>query len=422
MKRTFLSALALILSVIMMCSCGVDASNDGNADKPSLTDDENVDIPAVDPLENLTEEERIHIEMLNRSLVSVGNTERINRAIEKARNGEEVTLAYLGGSITQGAGADPEATQCYAYVSAQIFAEKFASDKEKVNYINAGIAGTPSLLGITRCNQDVISKNPDVVFIEFAVNDGTDSTNKEIYESLVRKLLNSETSPAVILIFTVLENGYSAQDNMQAIGAHYDLGMISVGNAIMPEVEAGRMTFVGDYATDPAHPTNYGHALIAEFIGYYLDAAAKTDTAKYTIPSELHYKAGYENLMNITDGSEFITDAGDFKYGSLNCFTYTGGWKRSASEENNPMVIEMNCSRLIIAFKQERSTKCGSIDIFVDGEKVKTIEGYSESAWGNIVTEIVYTSSESAAHAIEIKMAEGHEGKTFTLLGIGYVE
>lgn len=41
--------------------------------------------------------------MIERSLMNLGNTYRIRKAIEKARAGKEVTLAYIGGSITQGA-------------------------------------------------------------------------------------------------------------------------------------------------------------------------------------------------------------------------------------------------------------------------------------------------------------------------------
>ena len=59
--------------------------------------------------------------MIERSLMNLGNTYRIRKAIEKARAGKEVTLAYIGGSITQGAGATPINTACYAYKSYQLF-------------------------------------------------------------------------------------------------------------------------------------------------------------------------------------------------------------------------------------------------------------------------------------------------------------
>ena len=87
-------------------------------------------------------------EMVQRSLLSIGNTARIHAAMEKARQGQDVTLVYLGGSITEGASASPQKTHCYAALSAKAFAEKFAADPEKVHYVNAGISGTPSRLGI----------------------------------------------------------------------------------------------------------------------------------------------------------------------------------------------------------------------------------------------------------------------------------
>ncbi len=54
--------------------------------------------------------------MIARSLIQTGNTYRIYRTIQRARLGEDVTLAYIGGSITQGAGATPIHTECYAAV------------------------------------------------------------------------------------------------------------------------------------------------------------------------------------------------------------------------------------------------------------------------------------------------------------------
>ena len=127
-------------------------------------------------------------DMVKRSLVSVGNTQRLMDAIEKAENGEDVTIVYLGGSITQGDGAS-NSDNCYANLSFNMFTEKFASDPSKMHYINAGIGATTSTLGILRSDRDVISKNPDIVFVEYAANDGTDYNNQLAYESLVTRLL-----------------------------------------------------------------------------------------------------------------------------------------------------------------------------------------------------------------------------------------
>ena len=57
----------------------------------------------------------------------------------------------------------------------------------------------------------------------------------------------------------------------------------------------------------------------------------------------------------------------------------------------------------------------------MDGQVKATLNGYDEAAWGNVVT-VAIELGESAAHTVEIRMVEGDEKKSFTLLDIGYVE
>jgi hypothetical protein len=45
--------------------------------------------------------------MIAKSLLSKGNNKRLKAAMEKAERGDDVTIAYIGGSITQGTGAQP---------------------------------------------------------------------------------------------------------------------------------------------------------------------------------------------------------------------------------------------------------------------------------------------------------------------------
>lgn len=168
--------------------------NDGY-DAPKETAEEKIDVRS--------EEYR---EMIQRSLMNFGNTCRIQRVIEKARDGKEVTLAYIGGSITQGAGAIPIHTKCYAYQSCKLFQKRFAA-QDNVRLIKAGVGGTPSELGMIRFDRDVLRREeqPDLVVIEFAVNDEGDETKGDCYESLVRKVLNLPWKPAVVLLFSVLQ-------------------------------------------------------------------------------------------------------------------------------------------------------------------------------------------------------------------------
>lgn len=157
----------------------------------------------------------LYCTMIERSLMNLGNTYRIRKAIEKARAGKEVTLAYIGGSITQGAGATPINTACYAYKSYQLFKSRFAM-RDNVKFVKAGVGGTPSELGMLRFDRDVLrdGEKPDIVVVEFAVNDEGDETKGDCYESLVRKILKLDWNPAVVLLFSVFANDWNLQDRL----------------------------------------------------------------------------------------------------------------------------------------------------------------------------------------------------------------
>lgn len=359
-------------------------------------------------------------EMIERSLLSTGNTERLHRAIDKARSGETVTIAYLGGSITEGALASPQATGCYASLSAQYFAKTYMPDPTKLNYINAGISGTPSLLGITRLEADVLQHQPDIVFVEFAVNDSGDPLSQGVYESLLRKLLGSETEPAVILIFTVLSGGHSGQEHMAKLGAHYQLGMISIKDAIWPEIEAGRMAW-NDYSADYVHPNNAGHAFMADAIAYYFAQAEAVQPEPFTVNSRVRISNPLENLENIRHGDPRIVTAGSFPVGAVSCYSYhMGWWHKGRIDGVEPMVLQLEGVTMTVAYKQMKDTGWGTAEVWVDGVCKLRLPGCDDGAWGNIQTQIVSLGSRGM-HTVEIRMAEGDESKQFQLLDLTVV-
>lgn len=72
-------------------------------------------------IEDTRTKEEIYNDMIARSFLSAGNNYRVKKVLEKARNGEDVLLAYIGGSITEGANAT-DAT-CYVSKSYDGFVE-----------------------------------------------------------------------------------------------------------------------------------------------------------------------------------------------------------------------------------------------------------------------------------------------------------
>ena len=416
MKIRNLISSAAAVSMVLLCGCsGGNAENVTETSVQSVS--EAVSEAPKDP----------HDEMVGRSLVSLGNDTRIRAKIAQMQSGEETTIAYIGGSITEGFNAGSE--DCWAKLSYENIAERFGTG-DNVRYVNAGLAGTPSVLGNLRLERDVLSHDADIVFIEFAVNDAQDIMHKASYEDMIRTILTRENEPAVILLFTVLENGYTCQEHMSEIGSYYDLPMISVGDAINPEFEAGRMVW-DDYSNDQSHPHKEGHKLVAEFISHYFDEEmSRSDVSEeYKMPPIFKYSQDYDNAsmaeastIGDTDGIELIgTGCFDPNVGTT-VAGFKNGWKYSGSTEGGGLKFKVNANSLFIVYKQENSENVGSIDIFRDGKRVYTINANDPDGWYNPVAERVISNLDPMDMEIEIRMSEGYEDKDFEVLAIGFTQ
>ena len=87
---------------------------------------------------------------LQDAVMSTGNNARLKQVIERAGNGEEITVATIGGSITEGAGASRYA-ECWAARLRVMFGTAYGRDNGKnVHLVNAGVGGTPSPFGYMR--------------------------------------------------------------------------------------------------------------------------------------------------------------------------------------------------------------------------------------------------------------------------------
>ncbi len=235
-------------------------------------------------------------ETITRSVVNGGDTERLARLFERAGKGEKLTIAFLGGSITQGCLSSIPET-CYAYLVYEWFVNTFP--KSEFVYVNAGIGGTTSQFGAARLEDDVLAYRPDFCMVEFSVNDSDNVFFKETYESVVSRLLESETQPAVMILHNLFyETGRNAQKQHLAVGTAYSIPCVSVRDAIFPEIKAGKIS-IPQLSSDGLHPNDDGHAVLAELVTTRLESILRE--------SEKAQKAGTEAL---SDGSRPGEDRG----------------------------------------------------------------------------------------------------------------
>ncbi len=414
MKARFIFvAVIMSLSMLAACTKNEEPVTDNEDARTAVQTEETVKEPET--------EEEFHAAMTERSLYSLGNTERLKKVIEKCRSGETVTAAYIGGSITEGLTAGSE--RCYARLSSQYLAEHFGTG-DNVICVNKGLSGTPSNLGVLRLERDVLSQSPDIVFVEFAVNDGQDKIAKESYESLVRTALESESKPAVVLLFNVIKSGYTAQAHMKEIGEHYDIPMISAADALTPEFEEGRLKWE-DYSDDESHPNVWGHELLCEFIG---NLFTKADEAKegeqYSVPAGSRFGSPYENAKLITPEAPeaegiSLSDTGAFVPKDGGAAGFPTSWKYDG-EGTDPLKFTVNANAVFVIYKRNNSSSFGSVDVYLNGEKLKTVDTNQSDGWGEAFSEQIIKYQGVKELEIELRPTEESKGKQIDILGIAY--
>lgn len=202
------------------------------------------------------------------------------------RNGE-VRIGYLGGSITAQDGWRPKTLRW--------FQEQFTN--ARLREINAAIGGTGSDLGVFRLQQDVLAHRPDLLFVEFAVNDAGASPEQihRCMEGIVRQTWQANPTTDICFVYTLANNmleSYLAGKlprsvtAMETLAGHYAIPTINFGPAVAALQKEGRLVFSGPkpktdaekaalgdkilFSPDAVHPyTDTGHQL-------YLDAVVRS--------------------------------------------------------------------------------------------------------------------------------------------------
>lgn len=187
----------------------------------------------------------------------------------------ELKIAYLGGSITEGSGASPQSNRWSTIVTKEFFQKRFPN--KTVIEVNAGVGGTCSDLGMYRMRKDLIGEEPDVVFVEFAVNDAgrSDPTASKPYmEGIVRQLARLPKQPVVIFVLTTKAGG---RDKLavsiaahKEVAAYYGIGVIDLDAYIWDLVDKGEAVWEkgapGTLTADGTHPNNDGYRAYADYM------------------------------------------------------------------------------------------------------------------------------------------------------------
>ena len=238
--------------------------------------------------------------------------------------GAEIKIGYFGGSITVQNGWR---VKTLAHFQKAYPAAKFSE-------INAAIGGTGSDLGVFRLKQDVLDKKPDLMFVEFAVNDGGASPQQifQCMEGIVRQTWRALPECDICFVYTITESLAPAMlegkfqrsaSAMEKVADHYGIPTIHMGMEVAKLAKEGKLVWkaplpktddekkaLGDkfvFAPDSVHPhPETGHELYLQAIVRSLEPiqTASKSIGAHPLPAPF-VATNYENakLLPITEAT-----------------------------------------------------------------------------------------------------------------------
>lgn len=351
---------------------------------------------------------------------------RLKNLMKRAANGESLVIGFLGGSITQGSlSSTPK--NCYAYLVYEWWKKSFPN--AAFSFVNGGIGGTTSHYGGARAWKDVLCYRPDIVTVDFSVNDDANEFFEETYEGTLRRLLAAPSAPAVVVLNNVFyDTGKNAQDYHNRIADYYGIPHVSIKDTVYPDVESGKIVRA-DITPDNLHPNDKGHRLVADEICKLLDSikaeveeetivgkntegkSTKTE-ASALLPAALTENA-YEHsrLIQIQDNEAildgFLVDPIE-KKGMLDIFK--NGW--TAAHTNDKISFEIECSCLAVQYRKSVQQPVPKAKAVIDGDEAHAVilDGNFTEDWGDcLYLEPLLHHAEKKVHRIEIIVTDAKD-------------
>lgn len=243
----------------------------------------------------------------------------IGNLFEKINANKEITIAYLGGSITAASGWRPQTTAW--------FTKTYPNAKFKE--VHAAIGGTGSDLGVFRLQSDALPHNPDLLFVEFAVNDGGQAPEQiwKNMEGIVRQTWRKDATTDIMFVYTIhanmtneLKRGECPRSAgaMEMLADFYGIPSVNFALEINELQEAGKLVFKSEtkpvdgkiwFAKDDCHPTSEeGHPIYTAMLASAIPKMATSKPVNHKTQLDKQFAAGHlENVAMLPITEKMLT-------------------------------------------------------------------------------------------------------------------
>ncbi|MDE6467726.1 MAG: SGNH/GDSL hydrolase family protein [Muribaculaceae bacterium] len=300
-------------------------------------------------------------------------------AMNLLQAGKPVTVAFIGGSITQGG-------FCYRLQLAKWLEQRYP--EVKFTWINAGVSGTGTDLGAFRVEEQVLSGNPDLVFIEFSANGGY----APAMEGIIRKIHAHNPATDICLLYSATEphmrqyqKGETADviKGQEALAEHYGLPSVHMARRAAALEAEGKLMWKGPkdapegtvvFSTDGLHPAKAGGNLYAQAVARSLDKIATAPATARKAFQEPVFGTEWDNA-NMYDPAEVCKRHGlwkDVEAAKDTRMKKFADWFPSVLTSSHPN------STLSFAFEGDMfglfdlgGPEMGQLEVYIDGQMVR---------------------------------------------------
>lgn len=293
-------------------------------------------------------------------------------------------IAFIGGSVTDGTGADNPSTDSWTRkICDKLKAEYGASVIEE----KQSIGGTGSYFGAFRYAHDVGRTNPDLLFVECAINDcyKKDSYDQVVKssESIVRQAY--ARNPKIDIVYVLTFDEHRKDADYEQLRAHkdvakkYGLLCINLRELLGPSIEFGA------YYSDDVHPNTEGYALYAstiydELMKYMPRKRAGIAKAKLkertSFPEPL---SDYYKNPTLVPSNEMDLPASTKWEFKSDAFSYIGkkyGGFVSANEDGAKLTINFKGNEFALVYNA--APTMGTVLVSVDGGAPITLDAHRD--------------------------------------------
>ena len=323
---------------------------------------------------------------------------RIYKAMDKGRNGEDIKIGVIGGSITEGYAASNENNR-WANLMSDWWKNTFP--ESNVVLVNAGWGGTGSDIGTHRLREDLLVHELDFFVIEFSVNDSEGELALKMMEGMLQQGLTAQSYPGIMLLMLKQSNGTTAQESHKPVAQHYGVPYVSFADLIEARLAKDGVD-INDIFIDGLHPNDTGMAYISQFIH------EKLDSIYSTLPNENQLPEINTQLPDHLVSSVFSSTS---QYFTNNIVPVNNqGWEItdmgwSASTPGQQIDFEVEGNAISLIFTKDDDVSNGRAEVWVDDHPKQFIDCWMNEDWGTRFAYLpIEEGLEDGPHVVHIRV------------------